>query len=233
MSGRIYLSSPDVTDAEEQALVRAIRSGWIAPLGPMVDAFEGAARRCGRPHRAALSSGTAALHLGLLELGVAPGDVVLTSTLTFAATANAVVYTGAEPVFVDCDPRPARSSPAAGRGAQRPSHATGRRSPRSSRSTCSARCADHDHIDPVATVRRPGALRRGRVAGRAATAGPPRSFGTIAAFSFNGNKIMTTTGGGMLLTDDAASPSGSGTCALRPDSRPCTTSTPRSATTTA
>ena len=104
MSERIFLSSPDVTEAEEHALVRAIRSGWVAPLGPEVDAFEAElAAACGRQHAVALSSGTAALHLGLLTLGVAPGDVVLTSTMTFAATANAITYTGAEPVFVDCD----------------------------------------------------------------------------------------------------------------------------------
>lgn len=69
MNDRIYLSSPDVTQAEEDALVRAIRSGWIAPLGPEVDAFEAElAEYCGREHAVALSSGTAALHLGLLYL---------------------------------------------------------------------------------------------------------------------------------------------------------------------
>lgn len=104
MAERIYLSPPDVTDIEEQSVVRAMRSGWIAPLGPEVDAFEAElAGYCGRAHAVALSSGTAALHLGLLSLGVRPGDLVLTSTMTFAATANAVVYTGAEPVLVDCD----------------------------------------------------------------------------------------------------------------------------------
>ncbi len=104
MTDRIYLSSPDVTAAEEAAVVRAIRSGWIAPLGPEVDGFEAElASYCGRSHCVALSSGTAALHLGLLTLGVGPGDLVLTSTMTFAATANAIVYTGAQPVFVDCD----------------------------------------------------------------------------------------------------------------------------------
>lgn len=101
---RIFLSSPDVTQLEEDALVRAIRSGWIAPLGPEVDAFEQElAEYCGRKYVVALSSGTAALHLGLLALGVGEGDLVLTSSMTFAATTNAIVYTGAEPIFVDCD----------------------------------------------------------------------------------------------------------------------------------
>lgn len=96
MSGdRIYLSSPDVTQLEEDALVRAFRSGWIAPLGPEVDAFEEElAAYCGRKYAVALSSGTAALHLGLIALGVGPGDLVLTSSMTFAATTNAIIYTG-------------------------------------------------------------------------------------------------------------------------------------------
>ena len=101
---KIYMSSPDVTELEERALVRAIRSGWIAPLGPEVDAFEAElAEYCERKYAVALSSGTAALHLGLLTLGVGPGDLVLTSSLTFAATTNAIIYTGAEPVFIDAD----------------------------------------------------------------------------------------------------------------------------------
>ena len=74
MTERIYMSSPDVTQAEEDALVRALRSGWVAPLGPEVDAFEAELAECtGRSLRVALSSGTAALHLGLLQLGVGPG----------------------------------------------------------------------------------------------------------------------------------------------------------------
>ena len=100
----IYLSAPDVTEAEEAAIVRAMRSGWIAPLGPEVDAFERElAEYVGRAHAVALSSGTAALHLGLLLAGVRAGDVVLCSSMTFAATANAVVYAGARPFFVDAD----------------------------------------------------------------------------------------------------------------------------------
>ena len=98
--GRIYLSAPDVGVREEELCVAALRSGWVAPLGPMVDAFEEAlADRCARRYAVALSSGTAALHLGLLELGAGPQDVVVVPTMTFAATANAVVYTGATPVF--------------------------------------------------------------------------------------------------------------------------------------
>ena len=104
MDQRVYLSPPDVGELEEQYLIAAIRSGWVAPLGPDVDAFEATlAEYSAREHCVALSSGTAALHLGLLTLGVNPGDVVVTSTMTFAATANSIVYAGAQPYYVDSD----------------------------------------------------------------------------------------------------------------------------------
>ncbi|HQZ84963.1 MAG TPA: aminotransferase class I/II-fold pyridoxal phosphate-dependent enzyme, partial [Actinomycetota bacterium] len=104
MSQRVYLSPPDVGELEERYLLAAIRSGWVAPLGPDVDAFEASlAAYSARDHCVALTTGTAALHLGLLTLGVKPGDLVLTSTMTFAATANAIVYTGAQPHFIDSD----------------------------------------------------------------------------------------------------------------------------------
>lgn len=87
---RIYMSAPDVGEAEREAILRALDSGWIAPLGPEVDAFEEEiARVCNRKYAVALSTGTAALHLGLIALGVKPGDYVPTSTMTFAATALA------------------------------------------------------------------------------------------------------------------------------------------------
>ena len=98
------MSAPDVGILEQESVLRALQSGWVAPLGPEVDAFEEeVAQRVGVKHAVALSSGTAALHLGLLALGVKPGDVVITSTMTFVATANAILYTGAEPFFVDSE----------------------------------------------------------------------------------------------------------------------------------
>ena len=107
MSDRIYMSSPDVGELEEKAIVAALRSGWVAPLGPDVDAFEREmSARVGVRHAVALSSGTAGLHLGLLALGVGSGDIVLTSSFTFAATANAIAYTGATPYFIDADAGP-------------------------------------------------------------------------------------------------------------------------------
>ncbi|GAA4407783.1 aminotransferase class I/II-fold pyridoxal phosphate-dependent enzyme [Fodinibacter luteus] len=205
MTARIYLSSPDVTDAEEQALVRAIRSGWVAPLGPEVDAFEAElADYCGRAHAVALSSGTAALHLGLLVLGVGPGDLVATSTMTFAATANAITYTGAEPVFVDCD-ESGNMDAGLLMDALSQARAEGRRVTAVVPVDLHGKVVDHGAIGAVAAEHRIpvlsdaaeslGARRDGR---------PSGAFGAAAAVSFNGNKIMTTSGGGALLTDDAA-----------------------------
>ena len=204
MSDRIYLSSPDVTVAEERALVRAIRSGWVAPLGPEVDAFEAElASYCGRQHCVALSSGTAGLHLGLLTFGVRPGDLVLTSTMTFAATANAIAYTGAEPVFVDCDET---GNMDAGLLEQAFTRFGGEGRPITAVVPVDllGKVVDHAQIDEVASAHGVpvladaaeslGATRDGR---------PAASFGRAAVVSFNGNKVMTTSGGGALLTDDA------------------------------
>src|SRR5690242_14203152 len=102
---RIYLSPPDLAGNELDLLRDAIESNWIAPLGPHVDAFEReVAERVRMPFACATSSGTAALHLALEVIGVQPGDEVWSSTLTFAATANAIRYVGATPVFVDSEP---------------------------------------------------------------------------------------------------------------------------------
>ena len=195
---------PHVTPADEEAVVRAIRGGWIAPLGPEVDAFEAElAAYTGRRHAVALSSGTAALHLALLTLGVGPGDVVLTSSMTFAATANAITYVGAQPVFVDCDDT-GNMNPDLLELAFAGWTPRADTSPRSCRSTCSARSPTTSastriaaaHGVPVLSdaAEALGATRDGRSAA---------SFGVAAALSFNGNKIMTTSGGGALLTDDA------------------------------
>lgn len=182
----------------------ALRSGWVAPLGPMVDAFEDAlANRCGRRHAVALSSGTAALHLALLELGTGPGDVVLIPTMTFIATANAVVYCGATPVFVDCDPDTGNIDPDL---LEEALGALGRE--RVSVAAVIAvdllgRCADYTRIVRICrdagvplvsdAAEALGARHDGRAAG---------SFGEAAALSFNGNKVISTSGGGALLTDD-------------------------------
>ncbi|HXY43219.1 MAG TPA: aminotransferase class I/II-fold pyridoxal phosphate-dependent enzyme, partial [Acidimicrobiales bacterium] len=103
---RIYLSAPDVGVLERKRLLEALDSGWVAPVGPDLDAFEReVAERAGVPHAVALSSGTAALHLAMLELGVTAGDDVLLPTLTFVASANVIRYVGARPVLLDVDGR--------------------------------------------------------------------------------------------------------------------------------
>src|SRR5271155_832743 len=100
---RVYLSPPDVGELERERMLAAFDSNWIAPLGPEVDSFEAQMQEyVGLPFAVALSSGTAALHLALQLLGVGPGDEVIVPTLTFIATAAAVTYLGATPVFVDC-----------------------------------------------------------------------------------------------------------------------------------
>ena len=102
MNERILMSPPDVGALEEEYVLRAMRSGWVAPAGPELSAFEQEmAEFVGVDHAVALSSGTAALHLAMLNVGVQPGDVVVVATMTFVASANAVTYTGAEPFFVD------------------------------------------------------------------------------------------------------------------------------------
>jgi dTDP-4-amino-4,6-dideoxygalactose transaminase len=103
---RVYLSSPHMGGGELPLINEAFKSNWIAPLGPHVDAFEReAAREVGVAQSAALSSGTAALHLALKLVGVTRGEEVLVSSLTFSASANAVTYEGAVPVFIDAESR--------------------------------------------------------------------------------------------------------------------------------
>lgn len=203
---RLLLSPPDVGEREREYLLRAFDSGWIAPMGPDLDAFErDMARQAGRAHAVGLASGTAALHLALRVLGVGRGDRVVVPTLTFAATANAVCYLGAEPVLVDCDASTWTVDPSLLDRALR--HYAQRGRPVKAVMTVDlyGQCADYDAVAAVCeeydallvedAAESLGAEYRGRPAG---------SFGSAAAFSFNGNKIITTSGGGMLVTDDEA-----------------------------
>jgi dTDP-4-amino-4,6-dideoxygalactose transaminase len=201
---RIFLSPPDVTEAEELAVVRAIRSGWVAPAGPDLTAFEAeVAARVGVAHGVGLSSATAALHLGLLTLGVGPGDVVITSTMTFAATANAITYVGAEPYFIDALPGTGNLDPQLVAQALDELTAAGERVAAIVPVDLFGKAVDYPTLGTIAAdygvpilsdaAESLGATHSGRAAG---------SFGAASAVSFNGNKIMTTSGGGMLLTDD-------------------------------
>jgi len=200
---RIFLSKADVTEAEEDHILEAVRSGWVAPLGPAVDAFEAEmAARAGVAHGLALASGTAALHLGLIELGAGPNTAVIVPSMTFAASANPVVYTGAEPVFVDAR-GDGNVDPGLLMDAIDTLQAEGARVVAAMSVDLFGRCADYDEIVPGLNERgipliedsaeAVGATYHGRQAG---------SFGVAAVFSFNGNKIMTTSGGGMLLSND-------------------------------
>lgn len=205
MSRRLYMSAPDVGELEERYVLEAMRSGWIAPLGPDVDAFEGSlATLTGRTHAVALSSGTAALHLALLTQGVRPGDTVLTSTMTFAATANAIRYVGAHPYFIDSLESTGNIDPALLEEALSGMAARGERAAALLPVDLLGKVADYSGISQLAdrfdvpvisdAAESLGASHLGRPAG---------SFGSAAVISFNGNKIMTTSGGGMLLTDSS------------------------------
>lgn len=198
---RIYLSPPDIVGTEREALLRALDSGWIAPLGPEVTAFEAElAANTGREHCVALSSGTAALHLALLDFGVGSGDRVLCQSFTFAASANAIKYTGAEPVFLDSESSSWNMDPDLLEAALAKDN--------SYKAVMTVdlygQCADYDRIEAICeqygvpliedAAESVGASYKGR---------PGGSFGHVAALSFNGNKIITTSGGGALVTNSA------------------------------
>ncbi len=204
MSERIYLSPPDMSAREREALLAAFDSNWIAPVGPEVDAFERElATRAGVSAAAALSSGTAALHLALVLLDIGPGDEVWTATMTFAATANAIRYVGATPVFIDSEPESWNLDPALLRQALREASKRGSLPKALIAVDLYGQCADYDAIlsacdehgvvvieDAAEAL---GATYRERPAG---------SFGAVGVFSFNGNKIITTSGGGALVSND-------------------------------
>ena len=202
---RILLSVPHMGGTEQMYADEAFSKNWVSTAGPNLTAFEEAfSKRQGMPC-VALASGTAAIHLGLRLLGVGPGDEVVCSTLTFAASANPVRYLGAEPVFVDSERRTWNMDPEL-LGRVLKQKADGGRRPRAAVVThLYGQCAEMGPIMEVAgrygvpvledAAEAVGAKYRDRPAG---------SFGEVAAFSFNGNKIITTAGGGMLTAHDAA-----------------------------
>ena len=203
---RIYLSPPDVGPAERELLLDAFDSNWVAPLGPHVDAFEREmADYLGAAHAVALSSGTAALHLALLQAGVGPGDRVLCSTLTFAASANPIRYLGAHPVFVDAEVAAWNLDVALLREALTDAAATGERIAAVVAVDLYGRCCDFAALEPlcaeygVPLIEDAAEALGARLGGRAAG-----TFGLAGVLSFNGNKIITTGGGGMLVTEDGA-----------------------------
>ncbi len=203
---RVYLSPPHLGDDERALIEDALDSNWIAPLGPHVDAFEEEfAAAVEVPHAAALASGTAAIHLALVLLGVGRDDTVLCSDLTFAASAFPVLYLGATPYFVDCEPESWCIDPALTAEVLEKLVRDGRPPAAVIVVDLYGQSADHDpilaacdrHGVPVIedAAEALGATYRGRPVGR---------FGRFGAFSFNGNKIITTSGGGMLVSNDRA-----------------------------
>ena len=204
LSQRIWLSSPHLGDEEAAFVENAFQTNWIAPLGPHVDGFERElAAHVGVGHAAALSSGTAAIHLGLLLLGVQPGDTVFCSSLTFVGSCNPILYCGARPVFIDSEPETWNMSPVALERA----FDWARRENRLPRCVIVVnlygQSADIDALGPICerygvpiledAAESLGARYKGRSSG---------TFGRLAVYSFNGNKIITTSGGGMLVADD-------------------------------
>lgn len=197
---RIYLSSPTMHGKEQEFVQEAFDTNWIAPLGPNVTAFEQEMLAyTGAGHAAALSAGTAAIHLALKLLKIGPGDVVFVSDLTFSATCNPIVYEGATPVFIDAEPDTWNMSPQALEKAFE-------KYPQPKAVLCAylygtpakideimAVCEKH-HVPYVEDAAESlGSTYKGRHTG---------TFGRFGIYSFNGNKIITTSGGGMLVSED-------------------------------
>lgn len=194
----IPVSHPVLDGNERRYVMECLETSWISANGRFVPLFESAfAQYCGVEHAVAVSSGTAALHLALLALGVKPGDEVIVPALTYVATANAVVYCGARPVFADSEPQTWNLDP---------SELERLITPRT-RGIVAVHLYGHPaDMDPILKIasrhglfviedaaQAHGAEYRGRRVGR---------FGSAAAFSFFGNKIITTGEGGMVVTED-------------------------------
>lgn len=202
---RIFLSPPHIGDEELLLVGEAFASNWVAPAGPHLNAFEKEfCQITGTAHAVALSSGTAALHLALLLSGVVGGDEVLCSTLTFVASANPIRYIGAKPVFIDIDFRSWNLDPDLLKDWLTRRAAVNRLPKAIVVVHLYGQCADLDPIEEICgrfgvvviedAAEALGAAYKGRSAGSSAPFG---------VFSFNGNKIITTSGGGMLACQDA------------------------------
>lgn len=200
---KIWLSSPHMGTAEFEFVREAFDTNWIAPLGPNVNGFE--ADLChftGSAHAAALSSGTAGLHLGLIELGVGPGDEVICQSFTFSASANPIAYQGATPIFVDSEPETWNMSPYWLEKAIQERLALGKKPKAIIPVHLYGLPAKMDEIMDIANryeipvledaAEALGSTYNGKACG---------TFGDIGILSFNGNKIITTSGGGALISD--------------------------------
>ncbi|HWR05029.1 MAG TPA: aminotransferase class I/II-fold pyridoxal phosphate-dependent enzyme, partial [Humidesulfovibrio sp.] len=209
---RLFLSPPHMGGSEQARLAEAFASNYIAPLGPQVDAFEAAfAEYTGLPHCLAVSSGTAAMHLALHCLGVKPGDVVLAASLTFIGSVSPARFLGAELAFVDSEPGSWNMDPALLREALEHYATQGRRVAAVIPTDIYGQCADYARllevcapfgVPVVADSAESMGARYGQDEGSRHAGAWPGLAASI--FSFNGNKILTTSGGGMLASRDAA-----------------------------
>ena len=191
---------------ELEFVKEAFATNWIAPLGPNVDAFEKEFSACVQvPHAAALSSGTAALHLALRLIGLKPGDEVLCSTFTFSASANPIAYEGGKPVFIDSETVSWNMDPALLREELAACAARGRLPKAVIVVDLYGQSADYDPIlEACAGYGVPVIQDSAEALGASYKGVPVGRQGHSAVFSFNGNKIITTSGGGMLVSDDVA-----------------------------
>lgn len=202
----IFLSSPHMGGGEQGFVNDAFATNWIAPLGPHVDAFEREfSEVVGASHAAALNSGTAALHLALHLVGVRPGDDVLVSTLTFSASVNPIVYLGARPVLVDSESSSWNMDPALLTEELDHRARIGRVPKAVVVVHLYGQSAD---LDPIVTACDRHGVALVEDAAEALGADykghAPGTVGLVGIYSFNGNKIITTSGGGMLVSSSAA-----------------------------
>ncbi|MFN7517109.1 MAG: DegT/DnrJ/EryC1/StrS family aminotransferase [Dolichospermum sp.] len=204
MNKPILLSTPHIGSQELAFVKEAFDTNWIAPVGPHVDAFEQEfCQITGAGYAAAVSSGTAALHLALQLVGVGPGDEVFCSTLTFAATANPIIYLGAKPVFIDSDRISWNMNPELLQEALQKRAYFGKLPKAVILVHLYGQSADIEPILQVCDQYNIPLIEDAAEALGATYKGlSPGTFGRVGIYSFNGNKIITTSGGGMLVSDD-------------------------------
>ncbi|WP_285292030.1 aminotransferase class I/II-fold pyridoxal phosphate-dependent enzyme [Bacillus sp. ISL-18] len=201
---RIFLSSPHMSGNESKYINEAFETNWIAPLGPNVDEFEKEiALKVGVNEAVAVSSGTAAIHLALSLLNIKRGDIVFCSSLTFIASANPIIYQGAEPIFIDSEPDTWNMSPDALERAFLDAKDNGRLPKAVILVNLYGQSAKMDEIIAICdyynvpiiedAAESLGSIYKGKASG---------TFGRFGIYSFNGNKIITTSGGGMLISND-------------------------------
>lgn len=201
---KIWLSSPHMGGNELKFINEAFASNWVAPLGPNVDNFEKDLQNFTNvKHAAALSSGTAALHLGLILMDVKPGDYVICQSMTFSATANPIAYLGAIPVFIDSEPDTWNMSPEALEAAIKKLISENKNPKAILPVHLYGMPAKMDEITAIANKYEIGILEDAAEALGSTYKGEPcGSFGEFGVLSFNGNKIITTSGGGALISND-------------------------------